>query len=271
METQPKVGNVEDRRIPCPWGGLPIRIYTPAAKGPFAVLVFYHGGGWVTNNIETHDSLCRHIVSLSDCMVISVDYRRPPEHKFPAPVEDAYTALQWTVDNAKALGGNPDCIAIGGDSSGGNMAAVVALLCRDRNGPKLRQQVLIYPVLDYYLPGTETYTQFGSGYILDRDLLIWCWNHYLRSDENINNPYICPLRAKSLKGLPPALIITAEYDPLRAEDEHYAQKLQKAGVPVVLSRYDGMVHGFILHWRVYTQAMECMREIGKSLKENLYV
>ncbi len=265
----PKVGNVEDRGIPCPWGTLPLRVYTPAGAGPFPVLVYYHGGGWVTNSIETHDSLCRHITRLSECVVISVEYRRPPEHKFPEPVQDAYTAMQWAFNNAYSLNSDPNRLAVGGDSSGGNMAAVVCLLSRDRGGPDIKHQLLIYPVLDYYLPGTETYKLFGAGYILDRDLLIWCWNHYLKSNEDINNPYICPLRAASFANLPPAFIITAEYDPLREEGEHFAQKLAQSGVKVRLSRYKGMVHGFVLHWRMYDKAMVCLEEIGSTLKENL--
>ncbi len=265
-DAPPIVACVEDHQIPCPWGNLGIRLYVPEGNGPFPALVFYHGGGWVTNNIETHDSVCRHIARFSSCVVVSVEYRRPPEYKFPAPIEDAYTAMQWVFDNAKSLNIDSGRIAVGGDSSGGNMAAVICMLSRDRGGPDIKYQLLIYPVLDYYLPGTKTYEAFGSGYILDRDLLIWCWNHYLHSNENINNPYICPLRADSFSRLPPALIITAEYDPLREEDERYAEKLKKDAVPVKIIQYKGMVHGFILHWRVYDKAMECLREIGKKLK-----
>ena len=263
------VGSVEDRFVPCPWGSLPVRIYTPEGSGPFPVLVFFHGGGWVTNNIETHDSVCRHITRLSECIVVSVDYRRPPEHKFPQPVEDAYAATRWVLDNAGSFGGDPCRIAVGGDSSGGNLAAAVCLLNRDRGGPAIRLQVLIYPVTDYYLPGTSSLTEFGSGYVLSRDLMIWCWNHYLQSDEDINNPYICPLRASSFAGLPPALLITAGYDPLRDEGEAYAKKLQNAGVEVLLKQYEDMVHGFILHWRVYDRAMEALRLIGEEIKKAL--
>lgn len=264
------IGSVEDKPIPCPWGNLMVRIYTPVGSGPFPVFVFFHGGGWVTNSVETHDSVCRHITKLSDCIVVSVDYRQPPEYKFPVPVEDAYTATQWVFDNANSFNGYPDRVAVGGDSSGGNMAAIVCLLFRDRNGPKIKQQVLIYPVLDYYLPGTASYAEFGSGYILDRDLMIWCWNHYLNSDEDINNPYICPLRAASFADLPPAFIITADYDPLRDEGELYAKKLQADGVEVTQTRYAGMVHGFIMHWRIYDKALVCLNQIGRELKNKLY-
>ena len=263
------IGRTRDAYIPCPWGNIRVRVYTPEGNGPFPVFVFFHGGGWVTNSIETHDSVCRHITNFSGCIVVSVDYRKPPEHKFPAPVEDAYTATQWVLDNAASLNGDPDHIAVGGDSSGGNLAAAVCLLSRDRNGPRIRQQVLIYPVTDYYLPGTPSSVEFGAGYILDRDLQIWCWNHYLKSDEDINNPYICPLRAASFAGLPPAFIITAEYDPLRDEGELYANKLRDAGVDVKLTRYEGMVHGFIMHWHLYDKSLDALREIGQELNQAL--
>jgi len=265
-----QIGSTMDRFIPCPWGTIRVRIYTPEGIGPFPVFVFFHGGGWVTNSIETHDSVCRHITKLSECIVVSVDYRKPPEHKFPAPVEDAYTATQWVFNNANSFNGDPGRLAVGGDSSGGNLAAAVCLLNRDQGGPAIKQQVLLYPVTDYYLPGTATYSEFASGYTLGRDLLIWCWNHYLKSDEDINNPYICPLRSASFANLPPAFIITAEYDPLREECELYAKKLQDAGVDVTLTRYAGMVHGFIMHWRIYDKALDSLHEIGRELKKTLY-
>lgn len=266
----PKVAMAEDRYIPCAWGKLMVRIYTPEGRGPFPVFVFFHGGGWVTNSVETHDSVCRHIARFSGCIVVSADYRRPPENKFPAPVEDACTATQWVFDNIDSINGIPGQVAVGGDSSGGNLAAAVCLLNRDRHGPKIKLQVLVYPVLDYYLPGTPSYETFGKGYILDRDLMAWSWNHYLRSDEDINNPYICPLRAESFAGLPPAFILTAEYDPLRDEGEAYAGKLREAGVEAAQTMYGGMVHGFVMHWRVYDRAMDALREIGSKLKSCLY-
>ena len=269
-DTPVEVRKVEDIEIPCPRGGIVARIYTPAGEGPFPVVVFFHGGGWCLFNLETHDSICRHLTKQSECIFVSVDYRMAPEAKFPGPVDDAYSATEWVYDNAVRFNGDPNRLAVAGDSSGGNLAAVVAQLSRDRNGPPIRLQVLIYPVTDYIFPGTPSYEEVGTGYSLDRDKMMWYWNHYHKPGEDVNNPYICPMRAKSLADLPPAVIVTAEYDPLRDEGELYAKRLIEAGVDTTLTRYDGVMHGFVGQWRVLDKGMDALRKTGSDIKERLY-
>lgn len=238
------VATVEDRKLPGPAGAIPVRVYTPAGSGPFPVLVYFHGGGWVLCDLDTHDPICRSLSNAAGCVVASVDYRLAPEHKFPAAADDCFAATQWVMNNASLINGDPGRIAVGGDSAGGNLAAVVALMARDRGGSQLVFQLLVYPVTDYYAPGTPSYHQNADGYFLTRDDMVWFWNHYLDGEADAANPYACPLRATSLTGLPPALVITAEFDPLRDEGEIYTARLRESGVPAELVRYDGMIHGF---------------------------
>jgi len=179
------VANVEDREIPGPEGQISVRIYTPEGKGPFAVLVFFHSGGWVIGNIESHDAICRSLTNAAGCITVSVDYRLAPEHKFPAALEDCYAAIQWVAANAATFNGDSTRIAVGGDSAGGNLAAVVALMARDRGGPNLVYQLLIYPATDYYLPGTASIQENAEGYLLTRDDMIWFLNHYLSGLEEL--------------------------------------------------------------------------------------
>ncbi|MEN6520516.1 MAG: alpha/beta hydrolase [Armatimonadota bacterium] len=260
------VANVTDSAIPGPCGDIGLRIYTPAGEGPFPILVFFHGGGWTLNNLDTHDGICRSITNGGGCIVVSVDYRLAPEHKFPAAIDDSYMATQWVVNNARAINGDPNRVAVGGDSSGGTQAAAVAMLARDRGGPSLVYQVLIYPVTDYYIPGTPSYEENAKGYSLNRDFMIWFWNNYLPSDPDINNPYICPLRAADLSGLPPAFVLTGEFDPLRDEGEMYAKRLQESGVPVQMKRYEGMMHGYVIQFRVLDKGREALEDINRALR-----
>ncbi len=239
------VGNVEDREVPGPEGQISVRIYTPEGKGPFPVLVFFHGGGWVIGNIESHDTICRSLTNMAGCITVSVDYRLAPEHKFPAAPKDCYAATQWVATNAATFNGDPTRIAVGGDSAGGNLAAVVALMARDQGGPNLVYQLLIYPATDYYLPGTQSIQENAEGYLLTRDDMIWFLNHYLSGEEDTKHPYAFPLKAGDLSGLAPAMVITAEFDPLRDEGEIYAFQMQKAGVEVTYRRYHGTIHGFV--------------------------
>ncbi len=259
------VTQVQDIFIPSPAANIMIRVFTPAGVGPFPVVVYFHGGGWVLSNINTHDSLCRRLTNQSGCLVVAVEYRLAPENKFPAAIEDAYAATQWVSNNAALFNGDPAKIAVAGDSAGGHLATVVAQLSRDREGPNLSYQVLIYPVTDYFLPGTDSYKEFADGYCLDRDSMIWYWFNFLPNDIEINNPYICPLRTPDLSGLPPAFIITAEYDPLRDEGELYAKRLEESGVPTKLMRYDGMMHLFVLQWRWLDKGREAIDSIGAEL------
>ena len=237
------VGKVENRTVPGPAGDIPLRVYTPDGRGPFPVLVFFHGGGWVIGNLDTHDGVCRLLANGAGCMVASVDYRLAPEHPFPAAAEDSYAATKWIAGKAATIGADPKRVAVGGDSAGGNLAAVVALMARDRGGPALVHQLLVYPVTD--APGdTASYRDNAEGYFLTAASMHWFWKHYTGAVKNPLDPYACPLRATNHGGLPPALVITAEFDPLRDEGEAYAARLRDAGVPVQMSRYPGMIHGF---------------------------
>jgi acetyl esterase len=240
-----QIGRVEDRTIPGPNGEIPIRIYTPEGDGPFGALVYFHGGGWVVGNIEMTDQPCRMITKAAACVTVSVDYRLAPEHRFPVGPEDCYTATKWVSDNAAALGCNASRIAVGGTSAGANLAAAVALMARDRGAPKIAYQLLVYPATRRELD-TPSHKQFATDgyYILSRADMEWFWGHYLANEADAANPYACPARAKSLAGLPPALVITAEFDPLRDEGEAYAARLREEGVATVLKRYDGVTHGF---------------------------
>ena len=258
------VARVENRRIPGPGGEIGLRIYTPQGKGPFPVLVFIHGGGWVLCGLDSHDGPCRALANAVPCLVVSVDYRLAPEHKFPAAADDAYAATRWVAEHAAELGGDAKRIAVGGDSAGGNLAAVVALMARDRGGPRLAHQLLVYPVTDAGLD-TASYVENGEGYFLTADMMRWFWNHYLRSHADVENPYASPLRAREVGGLPPALVITAEYDPLRDEGEAYAARLRDAGVPVRTTRYAGMIHGFFGMGALFPQARTAIDEAAAAL------
>jgi acetyl esterase len=261
------IQHVENREIPGPAGNIPVRIYTPEGTGPFPVLVYFHGGGWVIGNLDTHDNGCRQIANAAGCIVVSVDYRLAPEHKFPAAADDCYAATQWAAENASALNGDPARLAVGGDSAGGNLAAVVALMARDKGGPPLMYQVLIYPVTDYHTPGTPSYQENAEGYFLTRDDMIWFWNHYLNSEDESKHPYASPLQAANLQDLPPALVLTAEYDPLRDEGELYAARLQEAGVPVIQRRYNGLIHGFFGMSGIVDESKRAFTETVASLRE----
>ncbi len=261
-----RIGRVEDRTLPGPEGPLPVRIYTPEDSGPFPVLVYFHGGGWVLCNLDTHDPVCRSLANAARCVVVSVDYRLAPEHKFPAAADDCYTAMRWVMDNAIGINGEPARVAVGGDSAGGNLAAVSTLMARDRGEPAPIFQLLIYPATDYYLPGTPSIMENADGYFLTRDDMVWFWNHYLNHEVDAANPYACPLRASSLAGLPPALVITAEFDPLRDEGEIYAARLRESGVTATLVRYDGMIHGFFSMAGVLEQGRNALALAAAQLR-----
>ena len=254
------VAAVADRTLPGPVGEIPVRVYTPERAATLPVLVYFHGGGWVIGDIETHDGLCRSLARSSGSLIVSVDYRLAPEHKYPAAVEDAYAATRWVAENAVSLGADPERIAVGGDSAGGNLAAVAALMARERGGPRLTFQLLIYPVTDHSFD-TPSYHENAEGCLLRREAMAWFWNQYLSRPEEGKEPHASPLRAPDLSGLPPALVITAEYDPLRDEGEAYARWLEAAGVPVTLTRHDGMIHGFL------PQGRAAIDEAGAALAE----
>jgi acetyl esterase len=243
LQGEPEEIATEDRTIPGPAGEIPIRVYTPAGEGPKPVIVYFHGGGWVIGELDTVDNPLRRIANRTGAVVVSVDYRLAPEHVYPAAFDDSYAATAWVAEHAAELGGDPERIAVGGDSAGGNLAAAVAIAARDRQGPRLAAQLLIYPVTDFDFT-TESYDQNGEGYLLTKGSMQWFWAHYLGAQDLGKDPYACPARADDLAGLPPAFVATAEFDPLRDEGEAYAANLRIAGVDVTAKRYDGMLHGF---------------------------
>jgi acetyl esterase len=229
--------------IPGPGGEIPVRIYRPSDDDRLPALVYFHGGGWVLGNLDSHDATCRLLTNGAQCVVISVDYRLAPEHKFPAAADDAYAATTWVAENAAPLGIDPRRIAVGGDSAGGNLAAAVTLMAKEQGEPSIAYQVLIYPVTNHSFD-TTSYETNAEGYMLTRRSMIWFWNHYLAEPADGQNAYASPLQADDLGGLPPALVITAEFDPLRDEGAAYAERLKQAGVPVKYTDYPGMIHGF---------------------------
>lgn len=223
--------------------GVPVRIYNPNPTETMPCLVFFHGGGWVIGDLETHDGVCRKLANSANCVVVAVDYRLAPEHPYPAPMDDCYTALNWVVNHAPELGVNPGKIAVGGDSAGGNLSAVMALRARDENGPQICHQLLVYPVTDAAFD-TPSYRENGEGYMLSKATMEWFWQHYIGNGSDPLSAYISPLRAENLTNLPAATVITAEFDPLRDEGEAFAAKLLAAGNTVTVKRFDGVVHGF---------------------------
>jgi len=263
--TPEAVAKVEDRAIPGPAGPLPVRLYTPAGSGPFPVLVFFHGGGWVIGDLNTQDGACRALTNAVGCVVVSVDYRLAPEHPFPAAPHDTYAATRWVAQNAPSINADPARIALGGDSAGGNLTAVTAQMARDGGGPGLVFQLLIYPVTDGAC-ATASYRENADEYLLTKDMMEWFWKHYVPNDADRRNPLASPLHAHSLRGLPPALVLTAEFDPLRDEGEAYAERLKEAGVPVTLTRYNGMIHGFFGMGSVIDQARIAIAEAASALR-----
>jgi acetyl esterase/lipase len=237
------VDEVVDVSLPGPAGPIPIRVYRPQSVQPLPVLVYFFGGGWVTGSLETGDAVCRRLANSTPCAVVAVSYRRAPEHRFPAAVEDCDAATRWVADHGAELGVDPRRLAVGGVSAGGNLAATCAPLAHGRGAPSLRLQLLVYPPLDYRAD-TPSRRETVDPVFFDCNDLAWCWAHYLARDSDGESPLASPLRAPNVRGLPPALVITAELDPLRDEGELYAARLSAAGVPTELVRFEGMVHGF---------------------------
>jgi acetyl esterase len=262
-----KIASVIDRRIEGPAGEIPLRLYTPPGRGPFPVLLYFHGGGFVIGDLDDYDGTCRELCDGAGCIVVSVGYRLAPEHRFPAATDDCLAATRWVGEHAAAFDGDPDRIAVGGDSAGGNLATVTALRIRDEGGPALCAQLLVYPVTDHVERETASMRDNADGYLLTRDTIRWFANHYLGPDGNPDDARVCPLRAVSLADLPPALVLTAEYDPLRDEGEAYAEALRAAGVATTLSRYDGAIHGFFMFYSVVTLGRAVMDESCSWLRQ----
>jgi acetyl esterase len=258
------VESVTDYPIPVTDDEITVRAYRPSGDGPFPILVYFHGGGWVRGNIDTHDDLCRSITNEAGCVVLSVGYRRAPEHPFPVPHEDAYAATEWAAEFAEVIDGDPERIAVGGDSAGGNLAASVALRARDSGGPPLTYQLLLYPITNHAFD-TDSYHENAAGYMLTRRGMQWYWDHYLERDLDGRHPYASPLQARALGGLPDAMVLTAGYDPLRDEGAAYADRLREAGVEVRHDHFDDMLHAFVSFPQLDASA-DGLSAIGDALR-----
>ncbi len=258
---------VEERTILADGREIRVRVYTPPGRdGALPVVVFFHGGGWVVGTLETHDPYCRALATEAGVTVVSVDYRLAPEHKFPAGVEDCLAATEWVLEHAAELGGDRSRVFVAGDSAGGTMATVVALLLRDEGAAGLAGQILMYPVTAHYDPPTRSYVEMAEGYGLTRKGMMWFWDHYLKDRSDAADFRAAPLRAASLRGLPRALVVTAEFDVLRDEGQAYAKRLEEAGVDVTHVFVEGMNHGFACSANEFPflwQAQDVLRRVAE--------
>ncbi len=269
MESQGiSIGKTENVSIPGPATPIQIRIYTPVASGGTAlpVLVYFHGGGFVIGDLETHDPLCRALANETGAKVIAVDYRLAPEHKFPAAADDSYAAVKWVETNAASLGVDPNRIAVGGDSAGGNLAAVVCQTAKQKGGPHIVFQLLIYPVTQLHA-NTESMKSFAEGYFLEKKTMDWFFDQYTTPGTDPNDPRVSPLAAADLSGLPRAYVVTAGFDPLRDEGKAYADKLNRAGVAAVYVDYPSMIHGFFGMSGVLPQARQAITDASAALRK----
>jgi acetyl esterase len=264
------IAKSQDRTIPGSDGNeIPVRIYWPQGwtpeSAPKTVVVYFHGGGWVIGTLDLYDSSCHALANRADCVFVSVDYRMAPENQFPCAVDDCHEATQWVSDHASELGIDKDRIAVAGDSAGGNLAAGVCLMARDRGTVNIAHQVLIYPITDDNFE-TPSYRDNAEDYFLTRHSMMWFWDQYVPDQSARDNPYVSPLKAESLADLPPAYLMTAEFDPLRDEAEAYATLLKEAGVVVDFERYDGMIHGFFRRVDLYDQARIAQEKVASVIR-----
>ena len=255
---------IEDLAVPGPAGAVPVRLYAPSSEPALPITLYFHGGGWVVGDLDSHDHLCRRLAALSGSIVLAVDYRLAPEHPYPAAADDAWAALTWAAERGSEVGGDPGRLAVAGDSAGGNLAAVMALRARDAGIP-LRLQVLIYPVTDHDLD-TGSYVANSEGYGLVRDAMRWYWDHYCPDPARRTEPSASPLRAPELTGLAPAYVLVCELDPLHDEGVAYARRLGAAGVEVRLRREEGMIHGFVRMLGVIDRAHDAVAGIAEALR-----
>ncbi|HEX4258415.1 MAG TPA: alpha/beta hydrolase [Streptosporangiaceae bacterium] len=263
----PELARVEEARVPVSGGSVPVRILVPPGQ-PRAVIVYYHGGGWVLGSIDESDLLGRTLAERTGCAVVLVGYRLAPEYRFPTAVDDSQAALDWTVTHLTDIAGAPVPVVVAGDSAGGNLSAVLARRARSRGGPPISLQVLVYPVTDCDL-STTSYTDPANQLILSAQSMVWFWDHYAPEEVARMHPDASPLRAPDVSHLPPAVIITAEHDVLRDEGELYATRLVKAGVPVVFRRFDGQMHGFFTQVGILTATDEAIDFIAAGIKDHL--
>lgn len=262
------MAEVRDLRVAGAAGELDARLYRPLDQPNLPLLVFFHGGGFVFGTLDTHDNLCRALAKQSGAVVVSIAYRLAPEAKFPAAPLDCYRATCWLVEQAQALGVDASRLALAGDSAGGNLALAVSRLAAERKGPRISYQCLFYPVTDGRCD-SPSYEAFAEGYFLTREMMLWCWQHYLQSPEQADDALASPLRAEELDNLPPTTLITAEFDPLRDEGESFAKRLQQAGVATRLERYDGMIHGFVSMAPFVERAAEALAAAATDLRAAL--
>ena len=266
VEEPEPVGSTTDLEIQGPSGPIPLRIYLPVGEGPSPVLVFLHGGGWVRGSLDAYDGLCRRLANGAGSVVVSVAYRRAPEHPFPAGLEDCYAAMEWAAEHAADLAGDPDRVAVGGDSAGGNLTAAVTLAARDRDGPEIDHQLLIYPAVNPpSVRWFDSYDENGTDYFLEMDSVDWYLDQYVEPAD-VGNAYAFPLRARDLSGLPPATVLTAGFDPLRDEGIAYADRLEAAGVDVEHLHYDAQIHGFLSLYERIDEGREAIDDVAASLR-----
>lgn len=260
---------VQDAVVPGPAGGIPVRAYRPSEEPGDRAALFLHGGGWVVNDLDTHDHFCRRLALRSGATIIAVHFRRAPEWTYPAAQEDCYAAWRWLLDNAESIGIDPEArMAVIGDSSGGTMAASLALTCRDRQAPLPAAQVLAYPVIRFY-DETNSYEEHAVGYSLNRDFMHWFIDSYVGPDTDLTDPYLFPHYAQDLSGLPQALVLTAEFDPLRDEGAAYAEQLAGAGVKVDHWHLGDQMHGFLMQDRTLDRAQETIDAVGDWIAQVL--
>ena len=256
---------IKQSEISGPAGPIPVRIYVPSAAGPHPMIFLYHGGGWVIGDLDTADSEARELCVGTNALVISVDYRLAPENQFPAAVDDSFAVFKQANQLAQQFNGDPERIAVAGDSAGGNLAAVMAQMARDQNGPAICFQLLVYPVTDGTNLERNSYHEMANGYLLTRDAMVWFWDHYC-PEEDRGNPLASPLLADNFSNLPPALVMTAKYDPLCDEGEEYAKRLSSAGTSVEHKHYEGYMHGFFSHTPMIPSIRESMEDACSALR-----
>jgi acetyl esterase len=268
-EPAPALPRIENIRIPGPAGEIPARVYAPsAATTPRPAVAYFHGGGWVQGDLETHHGLCARLSKHAGVLVVAVDYRLAPEHKFPAAVEDCLAAYRWLRTKGRDVGADISRVAVAGDSAGGNLSAVVSQLAASSGVPAPTCQVLIYPAVDFSLE-TSSHRELTDGHVIPRDRILWYMEQYLKSDADKSDLRASPLRAPSLEGQPPAMIVTAGFDPLRDEGRAYGDRLREAGVDVVYREYPGQIHAFVSLTKAIPQGMACTLEIAQYLRQRL--